>query len=200
MKKMLLSIGSQFVLIFFYCERLLAIDSQETQNNSQHISTSAPSLGYLSTKYKDIDLNINPSLCSKETLMTFFPQPIVKAVLIQYGVNEEDAIKISKELSKKDQEVVRIVEEKSAKLDPNPLNDLNQRDVAVKIFGETLYEVFAKVLKSYKVSADDNQIQEILDNMKEIKGKLFVECIKLERQTERSQTVKEPAVNEPVKN
>lgn len=135
---------------------------------------------------KESILNIDPTLCTKEVLMTFFPQPVVKAVLVQHQVSEEEANQIAKELSQKDQEVVKTVETKASKMEPNPLNDLNQRDTAVKIFRETLYEVFAKVLKAHDVKADDNQIQTILDDMQEAKGKLFVECIKRDRVSSRS--------------
>ena len=130
---------------------------------------------------KKVDLQIDSALCTKDVLMTFFPGPIVKAVLVRYGVEPGKAEKIAEELSGKDREVVSDVEKKSAEYDPNPLNDLNQRDLAVKIFRETLYEVFAKVLKTNQVAGDDNEIQTILDDMKEIKGKLFVECIKKEQ-------------------
>lgn len=124
---------------------------------------------------------IDLSLCRKEVLMTFFPSPIVKDVLVRNKVSEEIADKIAKELSQKDSEVIKTVEIKASKMDPNPLNDLAQRDTAVKVFRETLFEVFAKSLKSNQVTADDNQIQSILDDMQQMKGKLFVECIKKER-------------------
>ncbi|MBA3722174.1 MAG: hypothetical protein H0W88_07225 [Parachlamydiaceae bacterium] len=133
------------------------------------------------TNEKFTNLNVDQSLCSKEILMTFFPSPVVKAVLIQNKVSEADADTISKELAQKDQEVIRLVEERASKMESNPLGDLTQRDTAIKIFRETLFEVFAKTLKANNVKADENQIQTILDDMQQVKGKLFVECIKKER-------------------
>lgn len=125
-------------------------------------------------------LVVNATLCKKEVLMTFFPQPVVKAVLIHHDISEDQAQEIAQELSQKDQEVIKMVEAKASKLDPNPFSDLSTRDAAVKIFRETLFEVFAKVLKAHDIT-DDNQIQLILEDMQAAKGKLFVECIKKER-------------------
>jgi len=176
MKKVLLLRRSLLLVISLFYNTLFA-----------HIGDHQLSKSDLSSKKSlinriDIDLNKNPSLCAKETLMVFFPQLIVKAVLMQYGVNEEKAEKIAKELAQKDQIVVQQVEIKASKMDPNPLNNVNQRDVGVKIFGETLYEVFASVLKENQAGMDDQQIQVILDDIREIKGKLFVECIKREQE------------------
>lgn len=125
--------------------------------------------------------SIDTALCSKEILMSFFPQPVLKNVLIKHKVSEETADKIAKELSHKDQEVVKTVEHKAGEMEPNPLNDLSQRDLAIKIFRETLFQVFSQSLKDNKLSFDDAQIQTILDDMQEAKGKLFVECIKKEK-------------------
>jgi hypothetical protein len=115
--------------------------------------------------------------CTKEELMTFFPKPIVQDVLIREKFTPEQAERMSQELSKKDQELVKIVEEKASKLNPNPFKDLNQRDLAIKIYRETLFEVFAKVLKANGVT-DDERIQQILDTIQQSKSKLFIECIR----------------------
>lgn len=123
-------------------------------------------------------LVIDSSLCTKDVLMTFFPQPVVKAVLIQHKIPQDKAEVIAKELSQKSQDVAKIVESKASKMDPNPFNDLSQRDTAVKIFRETLFEVFSQALKSNGIEKDNAEIQNILDDMQEAKGKLFVECIK----------------------
>jgi hypothetical protein len=130
------------------------------------------------------EIQVDSALCSKEVLMTFFPEPIVRAILIQHKIPEDKAASIAKDLSQMDPEVVKVVEQKATKMDPNPLNDLAQRDAAIKIFRETLFENFAKALRQNQVIADDNQIQTILDDMQQIKGKLFVECIKKERSKE----------------
>jgi len=115
--------------------------------------------------------------CSKEELMTFFPQTVVQAVLINQNFSAEDAKAIALELSQKNPELIRIVEEKASKLDPNPFKDLSQRDLGLKIYRETLYEVFSKVLKAHGIS-DENKIQMLLDEIREAKSKLFIECIR----------------------
>lgn len=115
--------------------------------------------------------------CTKEQLMTFFPQPIVESVLMEAKIPEEQAKEIARELSQQDRELVKKVEEKAVKWDPNPFSDLSQRDLAIKIYNETLYEVFSKILKSHGIP-NDNQIQTLLDKVREMKSKLFIDCIR----------------------
>ena len=119
----------------------------------------------------------NSMKCTKEELMIFFPRQIVESILIKAKLPKEQASSIAEELSQKDQELAKIVENKAANLNPNPFKDLSQRDLAIKIYRETLYEVFAKVLKSHGVTNED-QIQTLLDEMQSAKSKLFIECIR----------------------
>lgn len=119
----------------------------------------------------------NSMKCTKEELMTFFPQQVVESILIKAKLSPAQAASIAAELSQKDQKLTKIVEDKAAKLDPNPFKDLSQRDLAIKIYRETLYEVFAKVLKAHGVTNED-QIQALLDEMQAAKSKLFIECIR----------------------
>lgn len=139
------------------------------------LADEAPATGSTQTS---TGLIIDSSLCTKDVLMTFFPQPVVKAVLIKHQVPEDKAQAISQELSRKSQEVAQMVESKASKMDPNPFNDLSHRDEAVKLFRETLFEIFSQALKSNGVNKDKVGIQLLLDDMQEAKGKLFVECIK----------------------
>lgn len=119
----------------------------------------------------------NAMKCTKEELMTFFPKQIVQSILLQGHLPKDKAEIIAEELSQKDKEFARVVEEKAAKLQPNPFQDLSQRDLAIRIYRETLYEVFAKVLKAHGVTNED-QIQTLLDAMQEEKSKRFIECIR----------------------
>lgn len=119
----------------------------------------------------------NSMKCTKEELMAFFPQQIVESILIKAKIPKEEASKMALELSQKDRELAKLVENKAAKMEPNPFKDLNQRDLAIKIYRETLYEVFAKVLKSHGMTNED-QIQSLLDEMQAAKSKLFIECIR----------------------
>lgn len=135
-----------------------------------------------------------PSTCTKEELMAFFPQQVVESVLIKSKIPPEQASEIAKELSQKDRELAKIVEDKAAKLDPNPFKDLSQRELAIKIYRETLYEVFAKVLKAHGVKSDD-QIQALLEEMQAAKSKLFIECIR--KQTASTDASSPPAAAAP---
>lgn len=119
----------------------------------------------------------NSMKCTKEELMRFFPEQLVESILIKAKLPKEKADAIAQELAQKDKELARLVEEKSAKIDPNPFKNLSQRDLAVRIYRETLYEVFAKVLKAHDIT-DDDQIQTLLDELQEARSKLFIECIR----------------------
>jgi hypothetical protein len=115
--------------------------------------------------------------CSKEQLMSFFPQPIVQAVLADTDLTQEQIVSIARDLSQKDQELTKRAEQKASKLNPNPFNDLSQRDLSNKIYNETLYEAFAEALKAHGITKDD-QIQTLLNKMRETQSKLFIECIR----------------------
>lgn len=119
----------------------------------------------------------NSMKCTKEELMRFFPEQIVQSVLIKSKLPADQADAIAQDLSQKDRELARLVEEKSAQVEPNPFKNLSQRDLAIKIYRETLYEVFAKVLKAHGITNED-QIQTLLDELQEARSKLFIECIR----------------------
>ena len=119
----------------------------------------------------------NSMKCTKEELMRFFPEQLVQSILSKAHLPKEQAEAIAQDLSKKDQELAKLVEEKSSQIEPNPFKNLSQRDLAIKIYRETLYEVFAKVLKSHGVTNED-QIQTLLDELQEARSKLFIECIR----------------------
>jgi hypothetical protein len=124
------------------------------------------------------DLNTFPK-CSKEELMMFFPQPIVKSVLLNAHISENNADEIAKDLANKDRGMAKIVDEKASQFNPNPFKDLSQRDQAIKIYQETLFEVFANVLKSHGIN-DENQIRSLLDEVRTVKSKQFIECMRQE--------------------
>lgn len=120
---------------------------------------------------------IDPSTCTKEDLMVFFPQPIVKAVLIRHHFSDSDAEHIAKMLAGKQSEIIHIIENKASQVHPNPFEDLSQRDVALKIFKETLYQVLRQVLQTYQ-KTNKEEIQAILEDTRVVRGRLFIECIK----------------------
>ena len=156
------------IVMNLYWSTIMALTGLTTLYAQDTTQTSAPSL-------ESID-------CTKEELMTFFPKPVVEAVLIREQISKEQAQAIAQELSGKDQELVKNVEAKASRLDPNPFKDLNQRDLAIKIYRETLYEVFAKVLKAHDIT-NDERIQQLLDKVQQAKSRLFIECIRKQQMT-----------------
>lgn len=123
------------------------------------------------------ELPVNRVNCSKEELLSFFPQPVIEFVLVQAHFSQEEAARIAQELSQKDGELRKLVEKKAAEVSPNPFQNSSQREIASKIYQETVYEVFAGILKTHGIT-DDRQIRSLLEEMRIIQSKLFVDCIR----------------------
>lgn len=123
--------------------------------------------------------------CSKETLHAYFPESFLRETFAKFNVPKDKWDTIIKNLNEKDKNVIKIVEEKTAKMNPNPLKDPQQRQVVVKLLRETLLEVFSNELKANGVT-DDKQISAMLDDIQQQKVKRIAECIKNEAQTTKS--------------
>lgn len=113
--------------------------------------------------------------CSKEVILAFFPEQFVKNTLEKFKVPKDQWSAISKELAAKDKDIIKVVEDKASKMDPNPLKDPSKQADAVKIFRETLFDSFSGVLKAHGVQ-DNKQIQDMLDDIQVQKAKRFSEC------------------------
>lgn len=114
--------------------------------------------------------------CSQDILISYFPEPFVKETLNRFNIPQSKWEAITQELSGKDEEVVKTVEEKAEKMDPNPLRDLKLRQEAVRIFRETLLQVFTSVMRLHGVT-DPQQIQVMLDDIQQQKAKFFAQCM-----------------------
>lgn len=91
---------------------------------------------------------------------------------------------IQSELAEKDREVVPRVEEKAVKMTPNPLRDPQKRQQAVKIFRETLYELFADVMQAHGIN-NQEQIQRMLNDIQQQKARQFAQCVEQYHRPER---------------
>lgn len=114
--------------------------------------------------------------CSQEILLAYFPGVFVKETLKRYNVPQDKWDPIIKVLAERDKQIIKIVEAKASKMDPNPLKDPQQRQAAVKIFRETLTENFSSVMKANGVN-DEKQIQAMLDDIQQQKAKRFASCM-----------------------
>lgn len=121
--------------------------------------------------------------CSKEILLSYFPEPFVVPTLKKFNVPQEKIDPIVQALAEKNKDVLRLVEERASKMDPNPFKgfDPSQRAAAVKIFRETLTQVFGDVLKANGVT-DDNQIAQMLEDIQRQKAANFAKCREKELQ------------------
>jgi hypothetical protein len=114
--------------------------------------------------------------CSKEMLLSYFPEPFVDKTLNRFDVPKEKWKAIQKELAEKDKNILKNVEAKAAKMSHNPLKDPQQRQEAVKIFRETLLENFTAVMKAHGIH-DPKKIQSMLDDIQQQKAKQFARCM-----------------------
>jgi len=114
--------------------------------------------------------------CSKDILLAYFPEVFVRETLKNYNVPKDQWDAITSELTAKDRDIIKQVEIKAEKLNPNPLKDPQQRQAAVKIFRDTLLENFSATLKAHGIS-DDKQIQAMLDDIQQQKAKRFAFCM-----------------------
>lgn len=119
--------------------------------------------------------------CAQEILLSYFPAVFVKESLAKFKVPEDKWDGILKELAIRDKEILKKVEVKAASMSSNPLKDPQQRQAAVKIFRDTLFENFATVMKANGVT-DEKQIQEMLDDINQLKAKRFARCMQQHHQ------------------
>lgn len=111
--------------------------------------------------------------CTKQILRSYFPRPIVKAVLMKHELPKEKVELVATELSTIDKEIDNDIEAKIAKLKFNPLQN---REEAGQIFRKTLYEAFAQILVKNQIE-DPKEIQMYYEEIHMQKSKLFLECI-----------------------
>jgi hypothetical protein len=120
--------------------------------------------------------------CSKEVLLAYFPENFVRETLKTFKVPHDQWNAIIKELNANEKDVVKLVDEKATQLNPNPLKDRSpeSRQETVKIFRETILEIFGNVLKAHGIT-DDKQIQAMLADVQQQKAKNFAKCMEKQR-------------------
>lgn len=123
--------------------------------------------------------------CSRELLISYFPKVFVTETLKKYNVPQDKWDAIANDLSIKDKQVIKTVEDKASKINPNPLKDPQQRQAAVKLFRETLIDLFSSTMKANGVS-DDKQIQDMLNDIQQQKAKRFAMCMQKMANTKNS--------------
>ena len=133
--------------------------------------------------------------CAKELLLSYFPEPLVKETLKKFKVPEAQWAGITKSLTSQDKEIVKLVEDKAAKMNPNPLKDSQQRQVAVKLFRDTLLEVFSNALTENGFK-DKSQFQPMLDDIQQQKAKKFAICMDKQKKNLNKQVTPAPAVTD----
>lgn len=114
--------------------------------------------------------------CTQKALRSYFPEKFVKETLKKFHVPEDRWSTITGALTDREKDIEKNVEAKAEKMTTNPLKDPNQRQVAVKIFKETLYETASQVLKANGIT-DDKQIQDMVDDIQHQKARQFAKCI-----------------------
>lgn len=128
------------------------------------------------SEMRPLSSNVIVDDCAKELLLSYFPAPIVTDTLKKFDVPQDKWAGITKSLSEKDKAVVKMVETKAASMNPNPLKDPQQRQAAVKLFRDTLMEVFSGAMKDNGIE-DTSKFQAMLDEIQQQKAKKFAMCM-----------------------
>lgn len=118
--------------------------------------------------------------CSKELLLSYFPQPFVRETLKKNQIPEDKWDAIVQELSEKDKTVIAKVEARAGEMNPNPLKSPEYREQAITIFKETLLEIFTQVMNNNGIT-DNEQIHTMLDEVQHLKAKRFAKCLEQTR-------------------
>lgn len=113
--------------------------------------------------------------CSQTFLSSHFPKVLVSQTLQEFSVPENKWAVIASELSSKEGEVIRRVEEKAEKSPYNPLKDPAERQVALQLFRQSLAEVFSEVLMANGVG-DPATIEKMLQDLQRRKALAFARC------------------------
>ncbi len=135
--------------------------------------------------------------CAKELILSYFPENFVQNTLKKFKVPEDkwDAIKAG--LAAKDRDILKIIEEKASKLANNPFKDRDpaQRQAAVKLFRETLFQSFEDVLKENGIT-DEKQIQDMLDDIRQQKIAGYKQCIEKHSSSQSASVPNAPSSNQ----
>ncbi|MBA2727477.1 MAG: hypothetical protein H0U49_04810 [Parachlamydiaceae bacterium] len=135
-------------------------------------------LGTANSIFAQTEAPAQPSVgdCSREFLIAYFPPSLVEGALKKANIPQDKWAPITKALTASEKDIITQVEDKASKITPNPLKDPQQRQVAVKIFRDTLLSIFSDVLKKNGIT-DDNQIQQMLDEIQQEKARKFTDCL-----------------------
>lgn len=117
--------------------------------------------------------------CSKDLMRNFFPEALVNKTLRKFEISQDLWQPITTELSLRDKEVFKILAEKASKITPNPLTNPQERQAGLKLFLETLYEIFSTTLKIHGIT-DDDKIQAMFLDVRQQTAKSFGQCVKTE--------------------
>lgn len=112
----------------------------------------------------------------KEILMSYFPKTIVTEVLTQNNIDKAKVAAIADALAKQSNDVLKAVQEKAAKMNPNPLKDPSMHEQTGKLIRESVLQIFSSVLKANGIT-DEKQIQSMADAIQQKKADLFKECM-----------------------
>lgn len=132
--------------------------------------------------------------CSQEILLSYFPSVFVKETLEQNKIPKEKWDSINQDLAARDKKIIEIVESKAMQMSSNPLKDPQQRQLAVKIFRDTLYENFSDVMKKNGINNED-QIHAMLEDIQQRKAKRFARCMQQHRQSQKLEKRESEQIN-----
>lgn len=115
------------------------------------------------------------STCAQEVLFRFFPKEITLEAMRENGLTGENAESVASVLWNSDNTIIREIEDRASKMDPNPLLDDGSPEVRAKLFKEVATDVFMKALTDEGFQ-DTSKALQIFDAVQEARFVQFQKC------------------------
>ncbi|NGX58735.1 MAG: hypothetical protein K940chlam3_01643 [Chlamydiae bacterium] len=113
--------------------------------------------------------------CAEGFEKNHFPQQIVNKILERFEIPSTEWVGINRALDRQVKLLEVKVQQKAAKMDPNPFNSPVLHVVVGRLYRETLIESFGYVMRQHGVKKT-RQIYEMYDAIVDEKAELIWEC------------------------
>lgn len=119
--------------------------------------------------------------CFRELETNFFKQILLYQALSLHHVYQSQWSPIYQDLVKRSADIPRTVRDKASRMHRNPLQDPFQKDVAVDILRQTLYDAFVEVLKIHNIT-NESDIKDMFNYIQERQPEYLRRCMIVEPQ------------------
>ncbi len=132
-----------------------------------------------------VTLSADEDLCTKETLVVFFPQPFVEKTMAKFDVDADLRESILDDLTGKDPEILATIDSRSEMQGYNPLKDPSKRNETVQLFNQVVLESFTQIMEAHGIT-DTAQIKDMYSDIQRQKAERFRLCHEMMRKKSNS--------------